>query len=151
MITSDLSNKIIYLDLKYDDGEDNFNVGETRPFLIRKVKERKIHLIPITSKHKKKVEKSQYLVSSPKYSTCLTSDQYPYSYANANRKIVVTFLEKASLSEKDFCKWKCIMCLSHPNTFEKLKKFIDAYWKDPKNSLPENPSKVKKIPITFPL
>src|SRR5436853_2459467 len=99
MIDSELSNKIVYLDLKYDDGEDNFNVGETRPFLIRKIKEGKIHLVPITSKQKKKVEKAQYLVSSPKYPTCLTSEKYPYSYANANRKIVITFLEKASLSE----------------------------------------------------
>ncbi|MDR1670703.1 MAG: hypothetical protein LBR43_03215 [Spiroplasmataceae bacterium] len=133
--------------MKYDDGEDNFN-GLIRPFVTRKIKENKVHLIPVTSKQKKKVEKAQYLISSPKNPTCLTSDQYPYSYANANRKIVITFSEKKEFSKGDFCKLKCFICLAE-RKFEGLKNFVNEYWVDRKNSLPENPSKVKKIAVIF--
>jgi len=49
----DTSNKIVYLDLKYEDEDDNFNTGEKRPFLIRKTKKNKVYLIPITSQEKK--------------------------------------------------------------------------------------------------
>jgi hypothetical protein len=33
--------------------------------------------------------------------------------------------------------------------FEGLKNFVNEYWVDRKNSLPENPSKVKKIAVIF--
>ena len=59
----DISNKIVFLDLKYEDEDDNFNTGEKRPFLIRKRKENKAQLIPITSQEKKRVGPLQKLIS----------------------------------------------------------------------------------------
>ena len=55
----DIGNKFVFLDLKYEDGEDNFN-GEDRPFLIRKTKGNKVYLIPITSQEKKSAFPLQY-------------------------------------------------------------------------------------------
>ncbi|CAI2167937.1 4670_t:CDS:2 [Funneliformis geosporum] len=61
----DVGNTIVYLDLKYEDEDDNFNTGEERPFLIRKTKKNKVYLIPIASQEKNKVSPLQYPISSP--------------------------------------------------------------------------------------
>jgi hypothetical protein len=111
MNVTEFSNKVVYLDLKYEDDEDNFNTGEKRPFVIRKVKENKVHLIPITSQEKKRVGPLQRLISSPKNPTCLTSKDYPYSYANLNRRIIIIFEEGDFFADSDFCPRKCATCL----------------------------------------
>ncbi|MDR1670524.1 MAG: hypothetical protein LBR43_02245 [Spiroplasmataceae bacterium] len=80
-------NKIVYLNLKYKDKGDNFSIE--RPFLIRKIKENKAFLIPITSQEKTKAFPIQYLISNPYYPTCLTSEKYPYSYANLSRRVII--------------------------------------------------------------
>ena len=111
MKEGDISNKIVYLDLKYEDEEDNFNTGEKRPFFIRKKKENKVYLIPVTSQKKKRVRPLQKLISSPNNPTCLTSKEYPYSYANLNRKIILIFEQGEFFSDSDFCRGKCLICL----------------------------------------
>ena len=46
-------------------------LAEKRPFLIRKKKENKFHLIPITSQKKKKIGPLQKLISAPNNPTSL--------------------------------------------------------------------------------
>jgi hypothetical protein len=50
----ELKNRIIYLDLKFRDENDNFDQGEARPFLIYQSDVKRIYLCPITSQKKKK-------------------------------------------------------------------------------------------------
>ncbi|CAI2167880.1 1480_t:CDS:1 [Funneliformis geosporum] len=119
----EISNKIVFLDLKYEDEDDNFNTGEKRPFLIRKKKGNKVYLIPITSQEKERVGPLQRLISFPENPTCLTSKEYPYSYANLNRKIVLMFREGKFFSNSDFCRNGCAICLPE-RTYQKL---IDNY------------------------
>src|SRR3954466_9372397 len=110
-IRKDISNKFVFLDLKHEDDEDNFNIGKERPFLIRKIKGNKVYLIPITSQEKKSTFLIQYLISSPQNPTCLTSKEYPYSYANLNRKIIIKFVKEKGFSDQNFCRRKCVICL----------------------------------------
>src|SRR5918911_1756451 len=139
MIITNISNKVVYLDLKYEDDEsgDNFNTGEKRPFIIRKVKENKAHLIPITSQEKKRVGPLQRLVSWPDNPTCLTSEEYPYSYANLNRKIIVTFEEREFFADNELCKRKCLGCLPE-EIYKKLNDKYRRFWLNPLN-LPLTP------------
>src|SRR2546423_132768 len=110
-----LQNKIVYLNLKYQDEEDNFVAREASPFLVYKSNKKQAYLCPITSKKKKKSSVRQYLVSSPKifreYQTCLYSKKYPYSYANLNRKIIVKFKKAKTFPAKSFCRKECDDCL----------------------------------------
>jgi hypothetical protein len=71
-----ISNKFVFLNLKYENEEDDFNTGEERPFLIRKIKENKVYLVPITSQEKKSEFPLQYLISSPQNPTCLLYSYY---------------------------------------------------------------------------
>ena len=152
----DISNKVVFLDLKYEDEDDNFNTGEKRPFLIRKKKENKFHLIPITSREKKRVGPLQKLVSHPDNPTCLTSEEYPYSYANLNRKIILIFEEEEFFADSDFCKKKCLICLPE-GIYGRLIDEYRRFWLNPLNLLEEEnqnkflerKNKVKEIRIAF--
>ena len=98
----ELKNRIIYLDLKFRDENDNFDQGEARPFLIYQSDVKRIYLCPITSQKKKKSFVWQYLISSPLNPTCL-SKSYPYSYAVLNRKIILKLKRIKAFSRKSFC------------------------------------------------
>jgi hypothetical protein len=99
----DISNKFVFLNLKYENEEDNFNTGEEKPFLIRKIKENKVYLIPITLQEKKSEFPLQYLISNPQNPTCLTSKKYPYSYANLNQRIIIKFVKEKGFPDRNFC------------------------------------------------
>lgn len=142
----DISNKFVFLDLKYEDGVDNFNTGEKRPFLIRKTKKNKVYLIPITSQEKKKVSPLQYLISSPEKRTCLTSKKYPYSYANLNRKIIISFIKEKNFTNESLCRNKCVICVPD----KRFGRFITLYKKYWDNSLNEHgENKLKTIELDF--
>jgi len=136
------------LDLKFQDEEDNFNTGEARPFLIYKSDAKRVYLCPITSQKKKRSFVWQYLISSPKNFTCLSSKKYPYSYAVLNRKIILKLKRIKSFSFEKFC-WKgCLNCLP-PLKFSGFVYLRIRYWRNPYNWISTNKSKVKEIKITI--
>lgn len=152
----DVSNKIVYLDLKYKDDDDDFNTNEKRPFLIRKIKKNKAHLISITSQEKKRVGPLQKLISSPEIKTCLTSEEYPYSYANLNRKIIILFEEGTFFRNSDFCSKKCTICLSeiiYKRLDDEYRKFwlnqINLIQKRNESRFSEKNKKAKEIRVNF--
>ncbi len=142
-----LQNKIVYLDLKFEDEEDKFNTGRVRPFLIHCTEQNKAYLSPITSQRKKKSFKWQYLVSSLKNPTCLSRKEYPFSYVNLNRKIILKLKDKTLLNNI-FCWKQCKSCLPELK-FAKLLLVYNRYWRSPLNKLSWNKSKVKTIRITI--
>lgn len=137
----DISSKFVFLNLRYENEEDNFNTGEEKPFLIRKVKENKVYLVPITSQEKKSEFPLQCLISSPQNPTCLTNRKYPYSYANLNQRIIIKFVKEKGFSSGNFCSNNCTNCLSK----EKFKNLILLY-----NEYLKNPfNKLKTIELNF--
>jgi len=122
----DIISKFVFLNLRYENEEDNFNTGEEKPFLIRKVKENKVYLVSIISQEKKCEFPLQYLISSPQNPTCLTNRKHPYSYANLNQRIIVKFVKEKGFSSRNFCLNNCTNCLSKEK-FENLILLYNEY------------------------
>jgi len=127
-------NKIVFLNLRYENEEDSFNTGEEKAFLIRKVKENKVYLVPVISQEKKSEFPLQYLISSPQNPSCLTTKKNPFSYANLNQRIIIRFVKEKGFSERNFCSNKCPSCLSKEK-FKKLILLYNEYLKSPFNKL----------------
>lgn len=141
-------NKIVYLNLKFKDDHDDFS--KTRPFLVWTSNEKKAILLPITSQKKKKTFKWQYLISSPKFPTCLTNKLYSFAYANLNRQIIVEFKRRKSFSSTSFCQKFPENCLPDWKFINVIQLHI-KYWRSSLNKIikEEDQSKPKKIKVVI--